>query len=152
MVFINFSHLVDGTPSKSQRPPNTNLMPDIRSPLLNSCPGLSKIFPKCTAYRYCHWLPQEVEGKSLLLKTLCTSETGSRTWTDLNTPSLKSSSYGTRRYHTSLQIREVIKSPTHLWYLLITPMTDHLGMTSFQVQYGTHTLVVTSGLIGLNCT
>lgn len=49
---------------------------DVRSSLLSCLPGLSKIIPKYTVYCSFTWPLPNVQGKSLLPKTLCTSETG----------------------------------------------------------------------------
>lgn len=104
-------------------------------------------------YSSCHWLTQAVEGKSLFLKTLCTLKTGSRgPWAraDLNVSSMKSSFYGNRKYHVSFQIREVIKSPVHMWYLWITSMIG-VAWHPYKCSSAMHTLAVTNGsVIGLN--
>ena len=57
----------------------TTPRPSLRSPLLSGRPQLSKKLPEPTDYCYHPLLPlPEVKVKSLLLKTPCVSDTGSR--------------------------------------------------------------------------
>ena len=64
--------------------------PDIRSLFLNCWPGLFKRLSEHRAYCCCPWKVPELKGKSLLLKTPCSSKTGPREpWTGTN---LKASS------------------------------------------------------------
>lgn len=69
---------------------------------------------KHTAYYCCLWLISEVEGESLLLKTLCTSHTGLRgPWSGAghSAPSLRSGNYSTRWHQEGFQRRESTNSP-----------------------------------------
>lgn len=100
---MNFSHLDWWCHTNSQRPPDETPISDMWSSLLSCCSGLSKRLPKYIGHCCWPWLSPRGGGKSLLLKTPCTSENepkGSWAGTDLNT-----SPWGlcTRRHHISFQ-------------------------------------------------
>ena len=57
-------------PTKSQRPANKTLIPDMRSLLFSSWPGLSKRIPKQAAYCCCPWLSPRGGWQILLLGTI----------------------------------------------------------------------------------
>lgn len=90
----------------------------------------------------------EVESTPLLLKTLYSTEMGSKdSWaeTDLKALSLQPSFYGTKRHHTSFQRREITNNPTQtgLW---ITTMRNMLWQPQ-ECNNSTHKLVTTKSLL-----
>lgn len=97
--------------------PNRTPIPDMRSPLCNCWPRLSKRLPKHTAY--CLFLvgPRHRRLIPISKNTIHFRNRARDAWAGSyqNASSLRTRFYGRRRYHESFQRREANNSPNLLW-------------------------------------
>lgn len=74
----NFLSRLTMIPPRTKDQLTKTLVPGMKNLLLSFWARLPRKLPKTTVYCSCPWVPPEVEGKTPLLKTPYTSDTGPR--------------------------------------------------------------------------